>query len=393
MKEFYTAGELAKLTGVSYKTIRHYLDKGMIEPDYLTDSGYRMYGRMTIEKMQRILMLKYLDFSLDEIKEMLDTQELDVTFKRQEELLLEKKNHLEQVLLAVREIEKVDEEEKWAKMINIINMTSRKEELIKQYSKGDNLQKRINIHEYSTSTEGWYDWLFDRLKLQVGMKILDIGCGNGQIWVEVRDRLPNNLKIILTDNSEGMLKEASNNIKKYKNLFDEKNIEFTFIHIDAEDFRINENEFDRIMANHMLYHVSNEKRADLLRTCRELLSKNGIFIASTVGNTHFKEMFELICKFDKSIKTPNWISENFELENGAQQLEKIFSYVDMEKQKNDLLVPDSDAIYEYIISLPGNISESIKMRCKEFKKFLKENVSQEKPYFIHKSAGVFRAHK
>lgn len=129
MKDYYTTGELAKLTGVSYKTIRYYLDKKLIKPEYVTDSGYRMYGKKTIETLQRIILLKYLDFSLDSVKEILKEEESLEIFKKQEELLQAQKTHLEQVILAVKEIQKVDENEKWEKMINIINMTARKEEL------------------------------------------------------------------------------------------------------------------------------------------------------------------------------------------------------------------------------------------------------------------------
>lgn len=391
MKDYYTAGELAKLTGVSYKTIRYYLDKKLIKPEYVTDSGYRMYGRKTIETLQRIILLKYLDFSLDSVKEILKEEESLEIFKKQEELLQAQKTHLEQVILAVKEIQKVDENEKWEKMINIINMTARKEELIKQYQKSENLQKRINIHEFSTSDVDWYHWILERLKLKDGMKILDIGCGNGILWTNICEELPTDLKIFMTDNSEGMLNEARHRIKEFEKVFEKKNIRFTFLKKDAEEFAIDEKNFDRIMANHMLYHVSNEKRPDLFKTCSKLLAKDGMFFASTVGQNHFKQIFELIGNFDKRIELPNWMSENFELENGEKQLKKVFNKVFMEEQKNDLLVSSWEAVYEYIISLPGNAGGIIKERNKEFIRYLKANISEKYPYFIQKSAGVFLA--
>lgn len=391
LKEFYTAGELAKLTGVSYKTIRYYVDKELIEPEYITDSGYRMYGKRMLEILQRILLLKYLDFSLDDIKDILKNDDSIAVFKKQEELLQAQKNHLEQVLLAVKEIQNVEENEKWDKMLNIINMTSRKEELIKQYIKGENLQKRINIHEYSTSKVDWYHWVFEKLQLKNDMKILEVGCGNACFWTSVCEELPDNLEIILTDNSEGMLNEAREGIQKYSNIFDRKKIKFTFLQKDAEEFSIAEKDFDIIMANHMLYHISNEKRQSLFEKCVKLLNPNGVFFATTVGQTHFKELFELIENFDKRIEVPNWISENFELENGEKQLKKVFSKVSVEEQKNDLLVSDPEAIYQYVISLPGSISITIKEYDKEFRKYLTANILQDKPFFIHKSAGIFKA--
>ena len=86
-KIFYTAGELAKLTGVSYKTIRHYQKIGLLEPENYTESGYKLYSKTSVELLQRILMLKYLDFSLDEIKEILEKENTKETFYKQEKLL------------------------------------------------------------------------------------------------------------------------------------------------------------------------------------------------------------------------------------------------------------------------------------------------------------------
>lgn len=143
----------------------------------------------------------------------------------------------------------------------------------------------------------------------------------------------------------------------------------------------------------MLYHVSNANRSKLLQTCDALLNDNGMFYASTVSNTHLRELFTFIKKFDYRIDISNWMTANFELENGMKQLEKVFSKVIVDEQKNDLLVPDPQAIYDYIYSLPGNAKEILKERKNECMTYLKNNVSETKPFFIHKSAGAFKAFK
>lgn len=392
-KTFYTAGELAKLTGVSYKTIRHYQKKGLLEPDGYTESGYRLYGMETVEVLQRILMLKYLNFSLEEIKEILEKQDTKESFFKQEKLLKAQMQHLEQVLTAVEKMQKVTGDERWEQMLTIIRVTQQKEEIIRQYMECDNLQKRINIHSYSTSKIDWFQWVFDGLELKGGMKILEIGCGNGKLWAEMHNQLPANLQIVLTDSSEDMLEAAKKALEQYHKILEQKNITFSFLQKNAENFSMEEGDFDRIIANHMLYHVSDGNRQTLFEVCASLLKEEGMFYASTVGNTHMGELFTLIKEFDDSIEMPNWISVGFELENGREQLEKVFSEVCVEEHKNDLLVPEPQAIFDYLDSLPGNIKEILKEKRGACLRYLKSKISEENPYFIHKSTGAFKAYK
>ena len=75
-KDLYTTGELAKLTGVSYKTIRHYYESGLLTPEKVEENKYKKFGQAAVEQLQKILMLKYLDFSLEEISEMLKRKSL-----------------------------------------------------------------------------------------------------------------------------------------------------------------------------------------------------------------------------------------------------------------------------------------------------------------------------
>lgn len=388
MDTYYTMGEFAKLSGVSYKTVRYYVEKGLLKPKAVSEAGYRLFDSEAMEKMQRILMLKYLNFSVDEIKEMLEGETL-ISFDKQEKLLLAEKEHIEQVLEAVREIQKVPENEKWDKMLHIVRMTSQKEEIYKQYKENDNLQNRINIHKYSTSKEEWFEWLYKRMPLKPGMKILELGCGNGKLWEQICCKLPENLTIYLTDNSEGMLTEAKTRLQKYNELFLKKNIKLHFLKKDAECDSMEEAEFDCIIANHMLYHISDENRPKLLARCKEWLKKDGVFVASTVGETHFQELFDLIQDFSLKIQIPYWMKSGFTLENGKSQLEQIFGTVLMEEQLNDLLVPEPKAVYDYIWSLPGNAKEILSKDGDRLMQLLMKQISEEKPFFIHKSTGVF----
>ena len=90
---------------------------------------------------------------------------------------------------------------------------------------------------------------------------------------------------------------------------------------------------------------------------------------------------------------PGWMSDGFELENGEIQLTPWFHNVTVEEQKNDLRVPDPEVIYQYLCSLPGELKSKIAEQEKTFRIYLERQISAEKPFFIHKSTGIFCAYK
>ena len=77
-----TVKEFAALTGVSIRTLHYYDEIGLLRPASVTDSGYRLYGQQELERLQQILFLRELRFSLKEIAQILD----DPTFDKRQAL-------------------------------------------------------------------------------------------------------------------------------------------------------------------------------------------------------------------------------------------------------------------------------------------------------------------
>ena len=72
-----TVHEVAKLAGVSERTLRYYDQLGLLPPAGATEAGYRLYGNADLAKLQRILFLRELDFPLKEIVPMLQAEAKD----------------------------------------------------------------------------------------------------------------------------------------------------------------------------------------------------------------------------------------------------------------------------------------------------------------------------
>ncbi|NOJ73328.1 MerR family transcriptional regulator [Paenibacillus alvei] len=68
MNQLWKVGDLAKLTGLTLRTLRFYDQIGLFSPSAHSDSGHRLYNEADLSRLQQILSLKELGLSLEEIK-------------------------------------------------------------------------------------------------------------------------------------------------------------------------------------------------------------------------------------------------------------------------------------------------------------------------------------
>lgn len=92
--------EMAKLTGVSVRTLHYYDQIGLLCPETAADSGYRWYGAADVERMQQILFFRELDFPLKDIRTILADPRYDKqeALRRQRRLLQMKRDRLDRLL-------------------------------------------------------------------------------------------------------------------------------------------------------------------------------------------------------------------------------------------------------------------------------------------------------
>jgi DNA-binding transcriptional MerR regulator len=191
MKEIlYTAGEIARIAGVSLRTIRFYDAKGLLKPVSHSEAGYRYYNQDSLAVLQRILTLKYLGFSLQKIEEIMSSRSMEQQLTEQKELLLQKKRQLEEILSAMEMMENSRESDKLGFLIRLLNLLTEEEKIQEQYRTSGNLEKRIRLHDYSTSPQGWMEWVYERLELGENEDVLELGCGTGLLWQMNVHRLP-----------------------------------------------------------------------------------------------------------------------------------------------------------------------------------------------------------
>ena len=103
-----TVNEVSKRTGVSVRTLHHYDAIGLLRPTRVTEAGYRLYDDTALARLHQILLLRELEFSLKDIKSILDAPGYDAAdaLERQIRLLELRKAHLEGLITHARQIQK-----------------------------------------------------------------------------------------------------------------------------------------------------------------------------------------------------------------------------------------------------------------------------------------------
>ena len=142
MAHYYTTGEFARMAHVTIRTIRYYDNKGLLKPSFVNESGYRMYSDEDFLKLQKILSLKYLGFSLKEISNMTihDTSsDILQSLKMQIDLVqkkMENMNQMEHALQNTMQIVQQTNQIDWNEILNLIHLTDMEKTLVEQYKNG-----------------------------------------------------------------------------------------------------------------------------------------------------------------------------------------------------------------------------------------------------------------
>jgi len=209
----------------------------------------------------------------------------------------------------------------------------------KQYDNSNRLNTRISIHQkYSTNKLGFGNWIYSNYKFSPNINVLELGCGTGEMWKGKIDNLPSNSKLYLTDYSDGMVNKAKELLGKHDNVF--------YNVVNIENIPYDDLCFDRVIANMMLYHVSNIPKA--LSEVRRVLKDEGYFYCATYGENrivdYIADMLNLNIEEDKKI---------FTLQNGYEILKPYFKTVKRLDYNDSLDITNLDDLLDYLYSLDG----------------------------------------
>ena len=388
---YYTIGEFAKYAGVTQRTLRYYDKIGLLKPSAYTQSEYRLYSDEDLIRLQNIIALRYLRFSLSEIRQMIskesETFNAQAALRSQKEAFQKEKDHLSRILSAIERLE-AEEEMKWSDMTGLIRLIQSDEEVQKRFSevwRRDAAGPLFNA--YGFNQEGWSPFVFRMIDVQPGSHIFELDMGNAGLWLDNAAKVP---PFHLT--MSAMQQEAIDEIKaRWARTNWQNPIDITFRTIPAGEFQLPAHAYDKVIANH-IFTRSAEIRTTL-QHCSEALRDGGNFYTTAIGHDHMKELLDLARELDPQIHFYNLDSlAHFSVETGGAVLAEVFDDVQWHPYETHIETADAAAMTDWLWATYSNIQEVLEGRKDRLLRHIEKAV-QRGPLYITENTGVFTARK
>lgn len=260
--------------------------------------------------------------------------------------------------------------------------------LQEQYGSMDRLAARIRLHKQFGRGQDMHAWMFEHLQAvlpaEKPARILELGCGRGDVWAHHAAAIPPEWQVTLTDFSPGMLDDCR------AFLGPELAERFSFGVVDIQNIPYPDAGFDVVIANMMLYHVPDRARA--LAEARRVLHPEGVFFTMTSGQGHMAELYELAARYDPAVDPRAIFAATFSLQNGVEQLRGHFAEVQMDPLDSQLVVTEVQPLLDYIasmMSVPGE--KFLRQHESALRAELEQHIADKGAFYIGKETGLFIA--
>ncbi len=378
MEKRMTSGEIAKKTGVSQKTVRLYDEKGLLKPSGYSEGNYRLYDTEALAVLEKIIALKQIGFSLEEIHDNLAAEkDVDITevLMRQLRILEGRKYEIEKAIAGIHSVLLRKTEPDWDSVAEIVKTM--------QMDQGADVNHfRALLHN---AGQDWYVTIYKSLGLQENARVLDLGCGYGKLWRNNWYEIPEGVTVDGYDLHGSWADDFTEYVEKNKSVpavNTEVNVWFEDIEEDATWESIGQRgSYDLIIVHYLLDFIKD--RDAFFERVAKVLAPEGMCSVNggSVSREHvfWQEVFtklQLKTDFLKERETESLK----EREAFGELLLGYFSKVENVTLGSFMRYTDANELFAYLME-----------RYPEAKKYFGEKETVLKEYFISeiKKKGAF----
>ncbi len=349
-KTTMTSGEIAKKAGISQKAVRLYDEKGLLKPTDYSEGNYRLYDKAALKVLEKIVALKQIGFSLEEIRDNLvsgQAADIEGALRMQLKTMEEKKYRLEKVIDAINRVfERKSEGLDWDDVAEIVQNVS-----LDQSSD----EAHWDATRHTAGEEDWYVKIFKSLGLKAGTSVLDLGCGYSKLWRNNWSEIPEGISINAYDIHGSWADDFEKYLGENKQSLP-KNVSIDLVFKDLEDSatwdEISATKYDTIVAHYIGFQLHD--REAFVERASHVLADGGCFSMTGHGisewNGFFKEAFA-----DMKIEAP-FIDEVIEEQTAdrnemMEMLGRHFGRVESVILSNTWHYTDAEEIVQKFLSI------------------------------------------
>ena len=356
----YRIGELATITNVSTKAIRIYEAKGLLASYRDETNNYRYFDEDAIVRMQKIELLKYLGFSLEDIGKMLERYEsmnLTESFLEQKRMLEKKAWELERMIYCMDRAAKESQMEGF----EITKLFDSLRNIIISRNADEGVYRMFG---HSDEPRGWSRWIYEQADIKSGEYILDAGCGWGNLWRFNEERLVPDMLVTLVD----FHNTYADDLEEY--VCDKSQFHFMWGDLNELDYP---HKYDCIFLNHLILYL--EKPTKTYARLKSFLNSGGRMITTWGGLLLAENLMTLLCEHapeeQRQIKA-HFTELKEEIEQREKELKKVFSEVALHKYPAVLHFETAKEMVDYLEPVAKKLGVNIADGMSSFEKFLEE---------------------
>ncbi len=382
MEKRMTSGEIARKTGVSQKTVRLYDEKGLLKPSGYSEGNYRLYDTEALAVLEKIIALKQIGFSLEEIHDNLATEkDVDITevLTRQLKSLETKRYEIEKAIASINSVLLRESEPDWDSVAEIVKTM--------QMDQGADVNHfQALLHN---AGQDWYVTIYKSLGLQENTKVLDLGCGYGKLWRNNWTEIPANVTVAGYDLHGSWADDFAGYVEQNESaLAKSTEVKLYFEDIESEETwegigrKIGQQGGYGLIIAHYLLDFIKDRKTFLERMAKALAPQGMCSVnGASVNREHafWQEIFgklQLKTEFLKERETKSLKKR----EEFRELLSAYFSKVENTTLGSLMRYTDANELFAYLLD-----------RYPEAKKYLTENEAVLKEYFVSeiKQKGAF----
>ena len=404
MDKKMTSGEIAKAAGVSQKAVRLYDEKGLLKPADYSEGNYRLYDEASLQILEKIVALKQIGFSLEEIRDNLvagDAVDIEEALRIQLKNMEEKRYQIQKVIDAInrtldrkgevisakgeeaisgkreskdgssasKEINKLDWDDV-ALMVQNISLDQKADE------------RHWNALKHTATEEDWYEKIFKSLNIKENEKVLDLGCGFAKLWRNNWSGIPKGTKVFgvdvhgsWADNFAGFIEENKDSLPEGVEI----SLDFNDLEEEKSWDKINaDQKYSLIVAHYIDYQLKNPEA--LVERASKVLDKDGVFSFNggniSKWNYFFKDVLEEV-----GIKT-DFIDVKIDVQTAKnkamrEMLERHFEKVESVILTNRWHYDSADDLFEKMKEyLPEN-AKSFEAKSEKIKSVFAQKIADK----------------